>query len=190
LDSIKHEINLNIGENEIYKVTSIDKFKEDLNTLKRTVEHECRHVQQEIYGTYMSVPNIEEEFIQPPVGGLPPKQIRDRKRHTAWGNDLSDKTNRKKDLLYEFRDIEFYPLLNTAIDVFIKNNEKLKIKQTDSDQQKKEKQIKLRNETKEFIGDPIETEKTNHFFGAIREKKNLKKWRKAVKEFYKAVFNE
>ena len=191
LNIIKHDINFHLGENEIYKVTSIEKFMKDLNGLRRTVEHECRHLQQEIYGTYMSVSDkIEEEFIQPPIGGLPPKQMRDNKRHSAWGNYLADKTNRNKDLLYEYRDIEFYPLLNTAIDVFIEQHAHLKNKSTDSEEEKKQKQVKLKISAKEFVGDPVDTNKTNSFFSTIKQKKNLKKWRQAVKEFYKAVFNE
>ena len=192
-ESIMHEMNFYLGKNEIYKIKSIENFKEDLNDLQVTIKHECRHLQQEIYANDMFVnPNIPEEKIIRPLGGLPPKSTRDKRRgkqeYIPWGSDLSDLTNRKKDLQYELRDIEFYPMLSSSIENFQNDTKKFEENKNDTEEQKKSKNLEKRFAAREYVGDPFDTKQTNVFFSELK-KKQPKRWRKAVKEFYKAIFN-
>ena len=193
-DSLMHEMNFYLGENEIYKIKSIDQFKEDINLLQVMIKHECRHLQQEIIANDMFVnPNIPEEKIIRPLGGLPPKNTRDKKRskqeYIPWGNSVKDLDNRNEDKQYKLRDIEFYPLLSSSIENFQYDNKDLEIEEDDTEEQKKTKNIEKRFAARMYVGDPLDTEETNVFFGELK-KKQPKRWRKAVKEFYKEVFKE
>lgn len=180
-----HEINFYLGDKEIYEIKSIELFVEDVGHLKRTVMHECRHLQQEIYGAFLDPNPTEKAEI---LGGLPPKRLRN-KNHSPWGHHYLEPENEKKDKQYELRDVEFYPILQTQIEYFLEEKKNLKPNKNDNEEERIKKENLLKSAFKAFVGSPVETEETNKYFSILKNKK-FKKWKKAVSEFYKAVFGE
>ena len=183
---IFHSLKIQLGKgDEILKLKSVDDFIYEIEEIKRLSRHESQHIQQEIYGEKTKLTLNDREI--PYIGGLPPTktEVKNRK-YSPWGNDLKSDGPRQE---YFNQDIEFYPLLTDSIEFFNRETSNLKTDKDDSENVKKQKVIEKRNKARNFVGDPFVTNETDGFFESLKNDSN-QKWRKAVKEFYKMVFNE
>lgn len=147
---------------------SLEEFKNNLNYLKATLHHELEHFLQ----YYSTIPHF----------GLPSEEL--------WENPKVKMKNKsseedKQDRLYYTSLVEFYPQITSHIEFFNSLFEKLP------------EDVKL-NVAKIFVGLPVDKSNKNHV--VFKDKhvveanffRNLKnyapeKWKKAVKEFFKAI---
>lgn len=112
------EMTIGLPNNTISKFTAT-KFKRDISELANTVKHELQHVVQSLWGL------VGQELMGTDIGGLPNTKIR-TPNYDHNGIPLNheiqlDQENpgfMKAEVDYPNRDVEFYPLLGTYIDIF------------------------------------------------------------------------
>lgn len=163
-------------------VSNTDFFNEKLTELSRTIRHELQHLDQS---------TVKENKGLEDLAGLPSKKIRDHKydsRGFLMGDDLGDFGNRQSHVL---QDAEFYTRLTDSVEEF---------NQTWKDTDPTAKHLaamkwidysinnNLLKELPEFYQKEINNLRPNYTFRELK-KKAPEKWRKAVKEFFKAINN-
>jgi hypothetical protein len=146
---------------EIYIVINLNE-PININDIKNKIHHELTH-----YLQYLN------QF------GLPSNKIRNNKKEKSSllynpSGYLIHPTNPKRDILFKneprlehsLRDIEFYPMIQSIANKFLDEN---------------------KNKSYEEIIENIKNYVNNSKFFKTLKEKNIGKWKKAVKEFYKAV---
>jgi hypothetical protein len=149
-----------------YPKMSVVDFKKNLNAIEEILAHELRHAGQDFL-----------EFIKKiksQIGaGLPSKKIRDLS-YTPWGVPRSSAIEGARDLEHSLHDTEFYTNLADSINEF-----KNKIPSLPAN--------KIQDAAKQFVG--LQSGKlvlTDYNFDILRQKAP-KKWKMAVKLFWKEL---
>ena len=166
---VMQELQLTTGD--LSYVNTLPEFKDTLEYVRRSLEHEMRHVGQMALRAL-----VGGEF----EGGLPPKALRD-KEHSVGGNPLSFGGDLQEHAL---RDIEFYTDLAESVSVFLKILPKIP-----KDQVRDAFDIFTGLSTARFghvLTSPHNPLTVYGHFDAWKSKAPGK-WRKAVKEFIKEL---
>ena len=144
--------------------------------LKDTITHEIEHYLQNLSNNIFGMPSqkirsknfnhigqpIDHDKQSMPIS-IPPNYGEEDQQETLEDENMWDS--------------EFYPRLKDSISEFLLNYKNYPID-------------KKRKVAKEWICESFDNrDKANYFFVCLKVY-NFNKWKKAVKEFYKAVFNE
>ena len=181
------------------KVLTTQQFNTDLAWLNEAIKHEITHISQYLF---QHIKNLNQ------TGGLSKKEnIRKRKNkkydqsgylltntkdneeieddhnNYAFNNAEYDDPDDEDKLSHELIEVEFYPNLHDEISIFKKNIEKLP-KELHNLYFKYHVAFPISDEEFEKLN-KYKIEETN-LFKRLHDG-NLNKWKKAVKEFYKAV---
>ena len=171
---VRHHHLIDIGlKKPIFK--NLDDFKKELLNLKRIVEHEFIHVQQEYYKNQYKINDLY---------GLPSIKIREKDK-TPDGFSKYDRNgiNLNNRAIHEFRDVEFYTWLN---------DEKRRFEQSYGNLPEALKEEAARawvGLPKRLKGDLANKLESSIWFLMLMRSRE-EKWRKAVKEFWKTIFDD
>ncbi len=171
--------NLYLIANSDIKLNS-DNFKNSLLHIKEIISHELVHWKQD---------DFQERYDLKEKGGLPSNKIRDP-LIDPWGYSDFDKKNKRQQ--HEIRDVEFYARLRDEVQIFKQKygnaSQKIKnfalAKTVDKGYPEDYDYSILYNLPPETF-DALPSE-PREFFKVLKEKAP-DKYKKAVKEFYKAI---
>lgn len=182
-------INVYVSSENVFYV---EEFKEELMQMFKTIRHELQHLIQTFETNKIE---LKQDFalnnnIQELQFGLPSKKIINPfvtpKGYSIFDSDENNETREKNKKEHSLRDVEFYTKLSDTILLF---------------NYRKYPEIIKEQAARKFVGLPYENNFTdlneqliknmteNYFFSALK-KSQLEKWKKAVKEFWKAVFKD
>lgn len=154
---------------------TLKEFKQDMDGIRTTIEHECMHVVQILIGVVKNLGRDDSGLTGGTLIGGIPKMTEDTRKKRQDQPYFEDYSQHKIDTRreYENRDVEFYPLLRTDL-----HNFKLWVESMGKGF------IATPQEARQSARDYIKTK--SPFFDALRHY-DLARWRKAVTEFTRYV---